>query len=88
MTEEIPRLYTYAEAAERLHGISETWLRRHIRELPHSKFGREVRFTDADLARIPQVVHKEPEVGPLAAEVSKARARNVTPLPRRKRATA
>ncbi|MGW2547225.1 hypothetical protein ACWC5I_41720, partial [Kitasatospora sp. NPDC001574] len=34
---------TYAGLAELL-GVTEGWLRRRIRMLPHEKYGREVRF--------------------------------------------
>lgn len=54
-----PKLYDYGEAAAELR-IEESWLRDHIRELPHSKFGGRVWFTDADLARIPSLFHHEP----------------------------
>ncbi|MFJ3258458.1 helix-turn-helix domain-containing protein [Streptomyces sp. NPDC086771] len=59
------RRYTYAEAAAELR-VDERWLRRHIRSLPHSKKGRTVTFTDADLERIDQMYHHEPTAGPLA----------------------
>ncbi|MFJ2675070.1 helix-turn-helix domain-containing protein [Streptomyces sp. NPDC087525] len=57
--------YTYAEAAGELR-VEESWLRRHIRRLPHSKKGRVVTFSDADLERIDQIHHYEPSTGPLA----------------------
>jgi hypothetical protein len=60
------RRYTYADAAEVLP-VEETWLRRHIKKLPHTKVGRVVYFTDADLERIDQLFHHEPTTGPLAA---------------------
>jgi len=44
--------YNYAGAAELLGLDSPTWLQKHIRELPHRRFGRYVRFTEADLAEI------------------------------------
>ncbi|MGW1546652.1 helix-turn-helix domain-containing protein [Streptomyces sp. NPDC002346] len=59
------RRYTYAEAAAVLR-VEERWLRRHIGRLPHSKKGRAVTFTDADLERIDQMHHHEPTTGPLA----------------------
>ncbi|MES9587781.1 helix-turn-helix domain-containing protein [Streptomyces sp. NPDC094045] len=59
------RRYTYAEAAAELR-VDERWLRRHIRSLPHSKKGRTVTFTDADLERIDQMYRHEPTAGPLA----------------------
>lgn len=60
------RRLKYAAAAEEL-GIEETWLRRHIKQLPHSKLGRVVYFTDSDLERIDALFHHEPTTGPLAA---------------------
>jgi hypothetical protein len=63
------KLYDYAAAAEEL-GIKESWLRDHIGDLPNSKIGREVKFTDADLERIVQIFHREPTTGPLAKATS------------------
>lgn len=57
--------YDYAEAAEVLR-VEESWLRRHIKKLPHSKKGRKVTFSDADLDRIDAMTHHEPTSGPLA----------------------
>ncbi|MFB7368010.1 DNA-binding protein [Streptomyces hydrogenans] len=57
--------YLYPEAADALR-VEESWLRRHIKELPHSKKGRVVTFTDADLERIDALFHHEPTVGALA----------------------
>jgi hypothetical protein len=57
--------HTYPEAAEILR-VEESWLRRHIKALPHSKKGRVVTFTDADLERIDALTHHEPTTGPLA----------------------
>ncbi|WP_432164923.1 helix-turn-helix domain-containing protein [Streptomyces sp. bgisy031] len=59
------RSYTYPEAAEELR-VHETWLRRHIKSLPHSKKGRVVTFTAEDLERIDSLHHYEPNAGPLA----------------------
>ncbi|MCX4827127.1 helix-turn-helix domain-containing protein [Streptomyces sp. NBC_01016] len=59
------RRFTYAEAAAELR-VSETWLRRHIKALPHSKKGRVVTFTAEDLERIDALHHHEPTAGPLA----------------------
>jgi hypothetical protein len=59
------RRYTYPEAAEYLR-VEERWLRRNISRLPHSKKGRVVTFTEADLERIDQMHHHEPTTGPLA----------------------
>lgn len=63
--------YTYPEAAAELR-VEETWLRRNIRTLPHSKKGRTVTFTDADLEQIDRMHHREPANGSVAP---------VTPLP-------
>ncbi|WP_405925477.1 helix-turn-helix domain-containing protein [Streptomyces sp. NBC_00035] len=59
------RRHTYPEAAEILR-VEETWLRRHIKQLPHSKKGRVVTFSDEDLDRIDALKHHEPTTGPLA----------------------
>ncbi|WP_406398755.1 helix-turn-helix domain-containing protein [Streptomyces uncialis] len=81
--------YTYPEAAELLR-IEESWLRRHIKRLPHSKLGRVVRFTDDDLERIDAMHHYEPTAGPLAATPAPATPRHpmahLTPLPSRRAA--
>lgn len=60
------RRLTYEEAAAVLR-VTESWLRRHIKELPHGKLGRFVYFTDADIARIDELFHHEPENGPLVS---------------------
>ncbi|MFC8521135.1 helix-turn-helix domain-containing protein [Streptomyces sp. NPDC057257] len=61
------RRLTYAQAADELpEGVTESWLRRHIKRLPHTKIGRVVYFTDADLERIDALFHHEPSTGPLA----------------------
>lgn len=62
------RRLNFSEAAVEL-GIEPTWLRRHIKKLPHGKLGRFVYFTDADLERIDELFHHEPEFGPLAPPV-------------------
>jgi hypothetical protein len=83
------RRLQYTEAAEEL-GIEESWLRRHIKRLPHMKLGRVVYFTDADLERIDALFHHEPTVGPLAAPsaavagASPHPLSHLRPLPRRK----
>lgn len=51
--------HDYRAAAEEL-GVKESWLRRNIKSLPHSKKGNTVTFTDADLERIDQMHHHEP----------------------------
>lgn len=81
------RRYSYAQAAEEL-GVTETWLRRHIKKLPHSKKGRVVTFTEADLERIDQLHHYEPTTGPLAIPAASSPGThplaNLRPLPSRR----
>lgn len=80
--------YTYPEAAAILR-VEESWLRRHIKKLPHSKKGRVVTFSDADLERIDALHHHEPTTGPLAAAPASSTATgshplsHLRPLPRR-----
>ncbi|MEU1309428.1 helix-turn-helix domain-containing protein [Streptomyces cinnamoneus] len=57
--------FTYPEAAEVLR-VEESWLRRHIKKLPHSKKGREVTFREADLDAIDDMFQHAPTSGPLA----------------------
>ncbi|MEU2780588.1 helix-turn-helix domain-containing protein [Streptomyces sp. NPDC007110] len=88
------RRLSYAQAAEELPGVEESWLRRHIKKLPHSKVGRAVYFTDADLERIDQIFHHEPVTGPLAAAPKPTTSAaphplaDLRPLPRRGKAFA
>lgn len=81
------RRLSYAEAASEL-GIEESWLRRHIRQLPHGKLGRVVYFTDADLERIDELFHREPTAGPLARPVPRSAGAHplasLRPLPSRR----
>ncbi|MFE9684119.1 helix-turn-helix domain-containing protein [Streptomyces sp. NPDC006285] len=80
--------YTYPEAAELLR-CKEEWLRRNIKQLPHSKKGRDVTFSDDDIARIEVLTHHEPTTGPLAAVpppvqgVGSHPMKHLRPLPRR-----
>jgi hypothetical protein len=49
----IPKLHTPQEVAEVWGHTADWWTKRARRgEVPHRVVGREVRFTDADLARI------------------------------------
>ncbi|APY88227.1 DNA-binding protein [Streptomyces alfalfae] len=73
------RRYTYPEAAAELR-VPETWLRRHIKSLPHSKKGRKVTFSDADLDRIDALTHYEPTTGPLAIVPAPSSAPTAHPL--------
>ncbi|WP_424891862.1 helix-turn-helix domain-containing protein [Streptomyces sp. XH2] len=59
------RRYTYPEAAVELR-VEESWLRRHIQKLPHTKKGRVVTFSEADLDAIDSIFHHTPTTGPLA----------------------
>ncbi|WP_055534848.1 helix-turn-helix domain-containing protein [Streptomyces graminilatus] len=61
------RRYTYPEAAHELR-VEESWLRRHIKRLPHAKKGRVVTFSEDDLDRIDTLHHHEPSAGPFAQE--------------------
>ncbi|MFD8936660.1 helix-turn-helix domain-containing protein [Streptomyces sp. NPDC059578] len=70
--------YTYPEAAAELR-VEERWLRRRIKLLPHSKKGRTVTFTAADLERIDAMHHHEPTTGPLAP-LSGTQASSTHPL--------
>lgn len=85
------RRYSYEEAAEEL-SVPESALRRNIKRLPHTKLGRSVWFTEADLERIDQLFHQEPTTGPLAVAPAATPQgahplSNLRPLPSR-RATA
>lgn len=73
------RRYTYPEAAAELR-VPETWLRRHIKGLPHSKKGRVVTFSDSDLERIDTLHHYEPTSGPLAIVPAPQPPREAHPL--------
>ncbi|MFE7370104.1 helix-turn-helix domain-containing protein [Streptomyces anulatus] len=75
------RRYTYPEAAAELR-VEESWLRRHIKALPHSKKGRVVTFSAEDLDRIDAMHHHEPSVAKRVAAGSEALAA-LRPLPRR-----
>jgi hypothetical protein len=59
------RRLDFTEAAEEL-GVKESWLRDNVKKLPHKKLGRFVYFTDADLDRIDEMHHHEPQSGPFA----------------------
>ncbi|MGW4876558.1 helix-turn-helix domain-containing protein [Streptomyces sp. NPDC004262] len=79
--------HTYPEAAVILR-VEESWLRRHIKKLPHSKKGQVVTFSDDDLNRIDLQFHHEPTPGsmpqqPAAASGSHPLA-HLVPLPARR----
>lgn len=71
--------HTFPEAAAVLR-CEESWLRRHIKKLPHTKLGRVVTFTDADLKRIDELFHHEPTTGPLALAPKPAPAAGPHPM--------
>lgn len=52
---------TYEQAAEELN-ISVAWLKKQVqaRLIPHCRYGRSVRFTDADLSAIRTKFHEAP----------------------------
>ncbi|WP_323180382.1 helix-turn-helix domain-containing protein [Streptomyces sp. NBC_00102] len=77
-------LHSYAEAAAVLK-VEESWLRRHIRKLPHSKLGGHVRFTDEDLRRVVDLFHQEPSTVKLATPGDTGALgplRSLRPIPR------
>ncbi|OKI14177.1 hypothetical protein [Streptomyces sp. CB03911] len=55
--------HDFAGAAAQL-GIEENWLQKNYRELgyPHRRFGRAVRFSDADIAEINEMSAVRPNV--------------------------
>jgi excisionase family DNA binding protein len=73
------RLYSISEAAEVLN-VPFTWLRDKVtaRQVPHTRLGRHVRFTEAHLAEI--VAEGEtraaPEVVPTATLTGRRRRRH------------
>ncbi|WP_422132277.1 helix-turn-helix domain-containing protein [Streptomyces misionensis] len=69
----------YAEAAKELR-IQESWLRRHIKQLPHTKLGRTVYFTDDDLRRIDALFHHEPTAGPSVTVALPSRSVGAHPM--------
>ncbi|MFJ6440222.1 helix-turn-helix domain-containing protein [Streptomyces sp. NPDC091649] len=76
------RRFTYPEAAEELR-VDESWLRRHIKALPHSKKGRVVTFSAEDLDRIDAMHHHEPSVAKQVAASGSEALTMLRPLPRR-----
>ncbi|MYR61137.1 DNA-binding protein [Streptomyces sp. SID625] len=81
------RRLTYTEAAATLPGVTETWLRRHIKKLPHTKVGRIVYFTDDDLSRIDALFHHEPTTAATSAPgPSPHPLAHLVPLPARRSA--
>jgi excisionase family DNA binding protein len=65
----VTRLYSISEAAEVLN-VPVTWLRDKVtaRQVPHTRLGRHVRFTEAHLAQI--IAEGERRVAPEAPAVT------------------
>ena len=90
----MPAAHTYKQAAKELGLKNERWLRRNIRTLPHTKIGRQVLFSDADLERIRTIFHQEPKTGllapsaPATAPQGQPTLATLKPRPRRRRAHA
>lgn len=65
---------TYQEAAAELN-ISQSWLENRVqaRQIPHRRYGRAVRFTDADIDAI-RAMHQEAPIN-AAPVLSLARRR-------------
>lgn len=76
------RLYNYDEAAVELR-VEKTWLQRHIKRLPHVKFGRDVLFTDADLDAITELHHHKPERAAEPVSAGGQALATLRPLPAR-----
>ncbi|MEU3563541.1 DNA-binding protein [Kitasatospora sp. NPDC006786] len=47
--------------------INESWLRRHIKRLPHEKYGREVRFSAENVVEIRKLHTVQPHTIPATA---------------------
>ncbi|MFD9064214.1 helix-turn-helix domain-containing protein [Kitasatospora purpeofusca] len=54
---------TYEGLADLL-GVTDTWLRRHIKKLPHEKYGREIRFFPEHVAEIRRIFSVTPVSNP------------------------
>lgn len=76
------RLYDYDEAAQALR-VEKTWLQRHIKRLPHIKFGRDVFFTDADLDDITELHRHRPKQAAAPRPVVAGPVAELKPLRRR-----
>ncbi|MFD4658001.1 DNA-binding protein [Kitasatospora sp. NPDC058444] len=61
----------YAGLAKLLD-INESWLRRHIKRLPHEKYGRAVRFSSEHVAEIRQLHAVQPDALPTSAKAGPA----------------
>lgn len=60
------QLYTPAEAAERLK-VTESWLKKRVaaRTIPHTRIGRHIRFSEADLTALVAQSEVSPAATPL-----------------------
>lgn len=41
-------------------GVTRWWIKRHITEIPHQRYGNRVRFTDAQIAEIRAMFEQRP----------------------------
>lgn len=73
------RRYTYAEAAEILR-VKERWLRDNLRQLPHSKKGVTVTFSEADLDAIDAMFHHQPPGTVHPSEITPASTRSLASI--------
>lgn len=83
------RLHTYEEAATVLR-VKVSWLQQRIKQLPHTKLGGTVYFTDDHLLRIVAQFSHEPEqsAGDSSPTATPATGLAPVPLPLRSRARA
>ncbi|MFE4397181.1 MULTISPECIES: hypothetical protein [Streptomycetaceae] len=65
-------LLDYKGAATALGLKNDTWLRRHIRRLPHEKYGRAVRFSEEHIAEIRRIHSVRPTELPASVAVGPA----------------
>lgn len=81
------RLHDYDEAAETLR-VKVSWLQNHIKDLPHTKLGGTVYFTDDQLLRIVTQFSHDPEQPATPADTGTPQTRlaDLRPLPSRARA--
>lgn len=52
--------HDYESTAAQLK-MSAAWLKKNIRDLPHQKYGRKVRFTDEQIAEIRRRFERRPD---------------------------
>jgi len=56
------QLWTVEQLAERLQ-VPRSWVYKHLKEIPHIKLGKYVRFEPSALDSLLQVLRKRPAVG-------------------------